>query len=328
MLASSNMPLQRATKVLLGIVIALLAGDLLVTSLVGAGALDPEKFSVDAGEDERPLVVSSTTVLDDMVLRVAGDLVRRELLVGPGGDPHVYEPTPRDQVALESASLVVLNGFGLEVHIEEMVHSLSAQTERRVVVAAEGLDPHYEDDARTVPDPHMWMSIPRAKAYVDNIERALREVDPGHARIYEANADVYKAELDLLDKEIRRLIATIPAQDRKLVTTHDAFRYFADEHGIEVIDTVWGVTTDTQQGGEAVREMVDRLRAFDVRAVFVEDSVNPELLEAAAREANVRVGGKLYSDSLGLPGSGAHTYTSMMLANARTLAGGLGGEAK
>lgn len=308
-------------KALLGVAIAVLAADLLVTSLVGVGALDPARFSV--GEDERPLVVASTTVLDDLVLRIAGDHVRRELIVGPGGDPHVYEPTPRDQVAIERAHLVVLNGFGLEPRVEEMVESVGKR-EASVVVAAEGLDPHYEEySGATVPDPHMWMSVPRVKTYVANIADALARVDPANARSYQANAEAYARELDLLDARVRELVAQIPPEDRKLVTTHDAFRYFGDEYGIQIVDTVWGVTTDEEKGAEAVREMVDRLRAFDVPAVFVESSVNADLLRAAAAEAGVRVGGTLYSDSLGLPGSGAHTYIGMMLANAETLVSGL-----
>lgn len=315
-------PLSKGIKVLLGVVLAALLADLLVTSLVGAGAIDPARFTV--GDDARPLVVSSTTVLDDMVLQIAGDKVRRELLVGPGGDPHVYAPTPRDQVAVESARLILLNGFGLEPKIERMVESVLRE-DQTVVEAAAGLTPHYEDAAGKVPDPHMWLSVPRAKAYVENVAAALVEIDPANERLYRANAEAYLQQLDLVDARVREVLATIPPENRKLVTTHDAFRYFGNEYGIQVVDTVWGVTTDTEPGADAIRQMVERLRSFRVPAVFVEDSVNPKLLEAAAAEAGVRVGGSLYSDSLGLPGSGAHTYAAMMLKNAATLADGLGG---
>lgn len=311
-------------KILLGIATVALLADLAVAGLVGAGALDPARFTV--GDSERPLVVSSTTVLDDMVLRIAGDKVRRELLVGSGGDPHVYEPTPRDQVAVESARLVILNGFGLEPKIERMVESVR-RDDQRLLEAASGLKPHYEDAAGHVPDPHMWLSIPRAKVYVANVADALSDIDPKNERLYRANAEAYAQELDLLEARLREVLATIPPENRKLVTTHDAFRYFGGEYGIEVVDTVWGVTTDTDPGADAIRQMVDRLRSQRVPAVFIEDSVNPKLLEAAAAEAGVKVGGSLYSDSLGLPGSGAHTYSSMMLKNAATLASALGGNA-
>lgn len=312
--------LTKGLKVLLGVAIALLLADLAVTGLVGAGALDPARYTV--GDDARPLVVSSTTVLDDMVLRVAGDKVRRELIVGPGGDPHVYEPTPRDQVVIQEADLIVLNGFGLEPKVEKMV--VSVGREGIAIDAAAGLDPHYEDTARTVPDPHMWMSIPLAKRYVDNVRDALVKLDPANERLYRANAAAYQDELDVLHGRIQEILDTIPAENRKLVTTHDAFRYFGNQYGVQIVDTVWGVTTDTQPTAEDVREMVERLRTLRVPAVFIEDSVNPKLLEAAAAEAGVKVGGKLYADSLGLPGSGAHTYTTMMLANARSLTKGLG----
>lgn len=317
------MALQRGVKILLGLVLAALVADLAVTSLVGAGAIDPARYSV--GSEERPLVVSSTTFLDDMVLRIAGDTVRRELIVGPGGDPHVYQPTPRDQVAIERAGLIVLNGYGLEPRVEEM--AASVRTGHNVTIdAAKGLDPFYEPYAgKTVPDPHMWLSVPRAKVYVDNILAALVAMSPENARLYEANAQVFKMELDLVDASVRETIGTIPPENRKLVTTHDAFRYFGNEYGITVVDTVWGVTTDTEPTPEDVRELVEALRAQNVPAVFIESSVNPKLLEQAAAEAGVRIGGSLYSDSLGLPGSGAHTYSSMMLANARILANGLGG---
>src|SRR5687768_15453040 len=144
--------LSRGLKILLGLVLAALVADLAVTGLVGAGAIDPARYSV--GSEERPLVVASTTVLDDMVLRIAGDKVRRELIVGPGGDPHVYQPTPRDQVAIERADLIVLNGFGLEPRVEEMAASTRGGANVTIEAAA-GLDPHYESyKGETVPDPH------------------------------------------------------------------------------------------------------------------------------------------------------------------------------
>lgn len=320
------MVIQKGLKVALAIVAVLLIADIAVTSLVGAGALDPARYGVD-GDDSRPLVVSSTTVLDDMVLRVAGDHVRRELIVGPGGDPHVYEPTPRDQVVIESARLVILNGHGLEPSIERLVESVR-RPDQRVVDAAGGLSPHYEDDAHTVPDPHMWLSVPHAKSYVDAIAQALSEIDPENRRLYEANAAAYQVELDLLDARIREILDTIPQEDRKLVTTHDAFRYFGHEYDVQVVDTIWGVTTDAEPTAEDIRRMVEAIRSEGVTAVFVESSVSPKLLEAVAAEADVRVGGSLHSDSLGFPGSGAHTYIGMMLHNANTLADGLGGRSE
>lgn len=316
--------LSQGLKVLLSIVAVLLVADIAIAGLVGAGALDPERYTAGGGDD-RPLVVSSTTVLDDLVLQLAGDTVRRELLVGPGGDPHVYEPTPRDQVVVESAALIVLNGFGLEKKIEHMVESV-AKPSQLVVIAAEGLDPHYEKDAPTVADPHMWMNASRYATYVDNLRDALIELDPTKARLYAANADAYKEQLGLMDEKVRAIIESIPPENRKLVTTHDAFRYFGDAYGVAIIDTVWGVTTDTEPTAEDVRAMIENIRQQGVPAVFIESSVNPKLLETAAAEAGVKIGGSLYSDSLGLPGSGAHTYLGMMLTNARTLASGLGGD--
>jgi len=315
--------LSKATRTLLVITSVLLVGDLIVVGLVGTGAIDPARFTV--GDAERPVVVSSTTFLDDLILRVAGDKVNRVLLVGPGGDPHTYQPTTRDQVAIERAALVVLNGWGLEPGIEEMVESVGKPA-HRVLHAAQGMEPHYEDDARTVPDPHMWLSIPRAKVYVANIRDALERVDPANAALYRANANATERELDVLDAHIRRILATIPADNRSLITTHDAFRYFGNEYGIRVVDTLWGVSTEVDYSPQDRAQLVQYLRQNRVPAVFVESSVaRVEEFVGAACEAEARVGGTLFSDSLGLPGSGGHTYFTMMLKNAEILVTGLTG---
>ncbi len=328
----------RTVKILAIVAIILLGANLAVATFV-----DDAAMQLSGGDDaSKPLVVSSTTVLDDLVFQIAHDTVDRNLLVGPGGDPHDYEPTTGDQVAVEEADLVVLNGFGHEPMIERMVESVD-KSEDRVLVPTTGLDPVYvaegawveevreeaedpDDVPDQIPDPHLWMTIPNAMVYVDNIRDQLIELFPENEALYRANAAEYKAKLELVDRTVRETLDTIPEEHRKLVTTHDAFRYFGGEYGIEVIDTVWGVTTDREVTAQEVAQLADNIRENNVTAVFPEDSVRENLLVQAANEADALVGGTLFSDSLGLPGSQAHSFVSMMLYNAKTLAEGLGGD--
>jgi ABC-type Zn uptake system ZnuABC Zn-binding protein ZnuA len=263
--------------------------------------------------------VATINILADLVSQVAGDRVEVSSLIPVGGDPHTYEPVPRDVQRVAEAQLVFYNGLGLEKWLEELIENAGG---RRVsVLLTRGLRPAVQTEGRYRgdPDPHLWMDPVFAKRYVENARDALVAFDPAGRATYEANAARYLRELDALHAWIQQQTARIPPHRRKLVTTHDAFRYFGQRYGFRVVGTIWGISTEDEPSAQEIARLVDRIRAEGVPAVFVETTINPKLMERVAREAGVRVGDRLYGDSLGPRGSDADTYVKMMRHNVRAI---------
>jgi ABC-type Zn uptake system ZnuABC Zn-binding protein ZnuA len=263
--------------------------------------------------------VATINILADLVSQVAGDRVEVVSLIPVGGDPHTYEPVPRDVQKVAESQLVFYNGLGLEKWLEELIENAGG---RRVSVElSRGLRPAVQTEGRYRgdPDPHLWMDPVFAKQYVLNARDALISFDPAGRSAYEANAARAVRELDALHAWIQAQVARIPAHRRKLVTTHDAFRYFGQRYGFRVVGTIWGISTEDEPSPQEIARLVDRIRAEGVPAVFVETTVNPKLMERVAREAGVRIGARLYGDSLGPPGSDADTYGKMMRHNVRAI---------
>lgn len=275
-----------------------------------------------ASAQEPPLAVASISILADFVRAVAGERLEVVSIVHVGGDPHTYEPVPSDARRIADADLVVRNGLGLERWLDRLIES-NAKT--RVVTATEGLAPlvHADGDYEGHPDPHLWMDPRLAAAYVRNIESALAERYPQHSTEFAENARRYVERLEALDRDIAQVLSGIEEARRKLVTTHDAFRYFGRRYGVEVVATIWGISTEREPSARESRSIVDGIREHGVRSVFVETTVNPALMLRIAEETGIRVGAPLYGDSVGPPGSGADTYVGMMRANASAVAEGL-----
>ena len=272
--------------------------------------------------EEPPLAVATISILADFVRAVAGDRLEVVSIVHVGGDPHTYEPVPSDARRIADADLVVRNGLGLERWLDRLI-ATNAKT--RVVTATEGLVPLVQADGTYEghPDPHLWMDPVLAVAYVRNIEAALAERYPEHSAEFEQNARRYAERLEALDRDIAHELSGIGEEHRKLVTTHDAFRYFGRRYGVEVVATLWGISTEREPSAREVRAIVDGIRKQGVRSVFVETTVNPALMLRIAEETGIHVGAPLYGDSVGPPGSGADTYVGMMRANASAVAEGL-----
>lgn len=275
-----------------------------------------------AGAEERPLAVATISILADFVRAVAGDRLEVVSIVHVGGDPHTYEPVPSDARRIADADVVVRNGLGLERWLDRLI---ATGAKAQVVTATEGLDPLLQahGEYRGHPDPHLWMDPRFADAYVRNIEAALSERYPSHAAEFAERARRYVERLEALDREIAGTLAGIERERRKLVTTHDAFRYFGRRYGVEVVATIWGISTEREPSAREIRAIVDGIRKHDVRVVFVETTVNPALMLRIAEETGIHVGAPLYGDSVGPPGSGADTYLGMMRANTRAVAEGL-----
>ncbi|HUG24690.1 metal ABC transporter solute-binding protein, Zn/Mn family [Piscinibacter sp.] len=282
-------------------------------------------FDARAAEPAKPAAVATISILADFVRAVAGDTLVVESVVPVGGDPHTYEPVPSDARRLASAAIVFRNGLGLERWLDKLIGE--ARPDRPVVTLTEGFaslrvtEGAYAGD----PDPHAWMDPHIAVRYVDAVERSLRTLYPRHAATYAANAARYREQLDVLDRDIRALMNSVPQAQRQLVTTHDAFRYFARRYGLNMVASIWGISTETEPSAREVARIVGAIRKSGVPAVFVETTINPKLMQRIAAEARVRIGEPLYGDSVGAPGSGAASYLGMMRANAQAIARGLSG---
>lgn len=267
---------------------------------------------------ERLPVVASFSILADLVRNVGGERVSVTSLVAPGGDAHVYTPTPQDARKLADAKLVVINGLKFEGWIDRLV--TSSGTRAKVSVATRGLTPLQGKDAHghRGADPHAWQSIANVKLYVANIRDDLSAVDPAGKPAYEAQASAYLARLDALEGEVRAAIASIPAERRKLVTTHDAFGYFAAAYGLAFI-APQGVSTDSEASAKDIAAIIKQIRAQKIPAVFLENVTDPRLTRRIAAETGAKVGGALFSDGLSAPDGPAGTYIDMISYNIREL---------
>ena len=282
--------------------------------------------SGEATAGDRPRVVATTTVVADLVRQVAGDRVEIDCLMGPGIDPHSYKATPRDADRLARADAVVASGLHLEGKVATLLDRLR-KTAKVVAVADQLPADRLLQAADGVPDPHVWFDPRLWSLCVPAVVAALAEVDPAGREIFMAKGEAYVGRLEALDREIRDRIATVPAERRVLVTAHDAFRYFGRAYSIDVVG-VQGVSTESEAGLADVNRLVDLVVSRQLPAVFVETSVaerNVKAIQegAKARDHDVQVGGTLYSDSLGPPGSGGETLEAALRANVETIVAGL-----
>jgi manganese/zinc/iron transport system substrate-binding protein len=288
---------------------------LLSAACAGCGGRPP-------AQPARPLVVATTTIVADLVRQVAGDRVSIETLMGPGVDPHAYRATPRDADRLARADLIVAGGLHLEGKLVDLLARLGRS--KRVVLAAEAVPAaDLLEAAAGVPDPHVWFDASLWCHAVEPLVGALAAIDPAGAKSYRARADSYLGRLRSLHESLLSTFAAIPDRHRVLITAHDAFSYLGRGYGIEVVG-LQGVSTESEAGLADVNRIVDLVVTRGIPAVFVETSVPDRAVEAMcegvrARGRPIRIGGRLYSDALGEPGSGADTLEGMLLANAETI---------
>jgi len=270
-----------------------------------------------ARAQERLNVVASFSILGDLVRNVGGERVAVTTLVGPDGDVHVYTPAPADAKKIADAKLVIINGLGLEGWLPRLVQSSGSKA--AIVAATSGIAPRkLGSDA----DPHAWQSVVNARIYVANIRDALGAADPANAGVYRANVDVYLAKLDGLDREVREAVAQIPQARRKVISTHNAFGYFADAYGVEFIAPL-GVSTESEASARDIAGIITQVRSGKIPAVFLENISDPRLIRRISAETGARIGGTLYSDSLTGEKRDAPTYIDMVRHNIRALTSAL-----
>lgn len=306
----------------------LLAGvALLIGMVAGEPALAAEPLKV----------VASFSILGDIVSEVGGDRVEVRTLVGPNGDAHVYEPAPADARDTAAAGLVVVNGLGFEGWLGRLVGASGYSGP--VAVASEGVTPlsvseeraagmpaesEYPDRPEEVEhrhgdiDPHAWQSVANVETYVQNIVTALCAADAEDCLAYQANGAAYLAELQALDASITAGFSAIPADKRKVITTHDAFGYFARAYGVTFL-APQGISTDSEASAGGVAALIGQIRHEGVSAIFFENISDPRLIEQIASETGAQPGGELYSDALSDADGPAATYVEMMRHNANLL---------
>lgn len=292
-----------------------------------------------AAQAEPLKVVASFSIIGDFAREVGGDRIALTTLVGPGNDAHVYEPKPSDAVAMKAADVILVNGLNFEGFLNRLVST--SGTEARVAELTQGVQPieataeehghvdhghaghdHAGHDHGPF-DPHAFQSVANAKIYVGNIASAFCAADAAGCDDYKANAAAYSARLDGLDVEIKSAVAAIPADRRTIITSHDAFGYFAQAYGLQFLAPE-GISTEAEASAADVAALVRQVREDKASAIFVENIANPKLAEQIARETGLTIGGTLYSDALS-DGAPAATYIDMMRHNANTIRGAING---
>ena len=298
--------------------------------LLGCLALLIPSITVNAAE--KLLVIASFSILGDLTRQIGGEQLRVHTLVEAGNDAHVYQPTPADARTLSQARLVIVNGLGFEGWIDRLIKS--AAYRGKVIVASQGITPlhstpssgtssSHTDHAQTDNlDPHAWQDLSNARRYVDNITSALCDIDPANKAFFQTNATRLREEINTLDRQIRATFGSIPAERRKVVSSHNAFNYFGHAYGIRFIAPV-GMNTDAEPSAANVGAIIRQICQEKIKALFVENITDPRLLERISRESGARLGGTLYSDSLAKPGLPADSYLGMVSHNAKTLASAL-----
>jgi zinc/manganese transport system substrate-binding protein len=266
---------------------------------------------------ERLKIVASFSILGDFVRNVGGDRIDLTTLVGADSDVHVYTPAPSDAKRIADAKLVIVNGLGLEGWLPRLVQSSGAKAQ--VVTASAGIAPLKLGSAA---DPHGWQSVPNAKIYVTGIADALVAADPDDAEFFRAQAKTYLDKLETLDREVREAVAQIPPERRKVISTHDAFGYFAAEYGVQFIAPL-GVSTETEPSARDIATIISQIKAQKIPAVFLENISDDRLIRRIAAETGSKVGGTLISDGLtGEKGPGP-TYIDMVRHNIKALTSAL-----
>ena len=267
-----------------------------------------------------PLKVATlSTVLSDVAREVGGDKVSVEGIVKPGIDPHEFSPSPGDVQAVAGADVVLISGKGLEGYLAKLEESAGGGKDKYVNVGNQiGTSLTLKEEGRTVEDPHWWHSVANVKKAAEVVKAAFERADPADKATFEANAAKYEVSLGKLDNELRVEIAALPRDKRKLVTSHDAFQYFARDYGFKIYP-VEGVSTADEPSSKQVAELLGTIKDQQVKAVFFENTQNPKVLAQITQETGAKVGGELYADGLGTPESGAGTYEEMMRRNVKTI---------
>ncbi|MBD2088631.1 metal ABC transporter substrate-binding protein [Microcoleus sp. FACHB-1515] len=272
---------------------------------------------------EKKVILTTFTVIADMARNVAGDRAIVESLTKPGAEIHDYEPTPSDLIRAQQADLILDNGLGLERWAERFYGSLNDVPN---VTISEGIEAIAiaEGNYQNRPNPHAWMSPQNALIYVENIRKALSEIDPANAATYSANAKAYSQQIEAIDQKLRTELAQLPEDQRYMATCEGAFTYLIRDYNLKEI-YLWAVNSEHEGTPQQIRRAIDQVKSNQVPVVFCESTVNPEAQKQVAQEGGAKFGGVFYVDSLTDASGNAPTYLKLLEYNVSTLIQGLQG---
>jgi manganese/iron transport system substrate-binding protein len=320
----------------------------IATSLVGCNTETTQSVSVPNLATTEistalPEVVATNSVICGLTKQIAGDTINLKCLITPGADPHVYEPKPDDRKAIDSAKLILYGGYEFEPSLIKIIQASSNPAPKIAInenavpnpLIAEGGHSHdYEKERnqedkteKKEVDPHVWNDAKNGIKIAQSISKSLSTLRPDRSDTYAQNTTRIVAELERIDTWIKLQVSTIPPSSRHLITTHDALGYYAKAYGLPIEGALSGISTEEQPTPTRVRELVKVIKDANVPTIFAEVTINPKLITAVAKEANVKVSEReLYADGLGETGSEGETYAGMMIANTKSIVEGLGGK--
>lgn len=269
-------------------------------------------------------VLATESFLTDLAQNVAGDRLKVTTLVPIGVDPHGFEPTPGDIKKVADSSVLIVNGAGFEEFLAKLLENAGGK--RQVIEASAGLSSRKPREGEVVDadhpigDPHFWLDPNHAIKYVENIREGLSQADPDGAATYAANVTAYIAQLKELDQWIAEQVKRVPLERRQLVTNHESLGYFTDRYGFKIIGTIVpSVSTGASPSAQQLARLIDRVKAANAQAIFLETGSNPQFAQQIARETGIKVVTELYTHSTSEPGGRAPTYVEMIRFNVRTI---------
>lgn len=282
-------------------------------------------FPLSASTEAKPRVVATFSILGDLAHEVAGDRIELSVLVGADIDAHTYQPRPADAKALALAEVLVSNGLGFEGWIDRLAKA--APFKGRAIVASAGVAtlkaaPAPGHSHAHGPDSHCWQDVSRARQYVANIVSGLAAADAANAGHYRERGQLYDQRLAALDRWVKAEIAKVPQGQRRAITSHEAFGYYASAYGVQ-FSAPRGFTTESEPSAKDVAALIRQVREQKIKALFVENMSNPGLVNQIAKESGAVVGPRLYSDALSKPDGPAPTYEAMMRYNTTALVAGM-----
>lgn len=279
----------------------------------------------NAYADSKPLyVVSSFSILDDLVKNVGGDRIKTDVLVSANGDAHIYEAKPSDIKMISTADIIFVNGLGFEPFIDRIKDS--NQLMHQIVIVSDGIIPlNAENDEMGIShhhnkheDPHAWNDVNNVIIYIDNIVTALCKKDTENCNYYKDNGEQYQKQLKQLNIDIKQLIHAIPEDRKTVITGHDAFNYFSHAYGIQFLSPE-SLSTESDVSAGQMAKLIQQIKRQHASAIFVENNINPRLINQLMSETGIHLGGTLYPDSLSDSSGEADTYLKLMKHNSNTL---------
>lgn len=267
-------------------------------------------------------VAATTTHIQDFLKNVGGNRITINGILKPNVDPHDYETSVQDAQTISRAEIIFVYGVGLDEFMDKAI--ANANSKAPVITVTAGLTPLKGDDQEPAGDPHMWFDPTLAQKMVLNIAEGLAQFDTAGAAIYRQNAQAYNAQIAQMDTQVQAIYNQIPREQRKLVTNHDAFQYLANHFGLTIVGAVIPSLSDAAEpSAQDINDLIDEIRAQNVKAIFAESSANPRVAQQVANEIGIKIIDNLYGDTLGEPGKDGDTYIKMMVADATTISNAL-----